>query len=102
MVRFLFQFVAAMAQFAFDKLQSCPDALNRTGFALSLGSLHRYVGSLGSGQHLDVSVKILVALAEDNRSPTVQVVFCYPYCFLLTVSLFARSLFPVIFRHGQH
>uniref|UniRef100_A0A158R4G2 HEAT repeat-containing protein 5B n=1 Tax=Syphacia muris TaxID=451379 RepID=A0A158R4G2_9BILA len=66
------QFVAAMAQFAFDKLQSYPDALNRTGYALSLGSLHRYVGSLGSGQHLDVSVKILLALAEDNRSSIVQ------------------------------
>ncbi|VDM38431.1 unnamed protein product [Toxocara canis] len=66
------QFVASMAQFSFDKLKSCRDATNRTGFALALGSLHRYVGSLGSGQHLNTSVSILLALAQDGTSALVQ------------------------------
>uniref|UniRef100_A0A0M3J5S0 HTR5B protein n=1 Tax=Anisakis simplex TaxID=6269 RepID=A0A0M3J5S0_ANISI len=66
------QFVASMAQFSFDKLKSCRDAINRTGFALALGSLHRYVGSLGSGQHLNTSVSILLALAQDGTSALVQ------------------------------
>ncbi|CAG9536111.1 unnamed protein product [Cercopithifilaria johnstoni] len=66
------QFVASMAQYSFDKLKSCRDANNRTGFALALGSLHRYVGSLGSGQHLNTSVSILLALAQDATSSLVQ------------------------------
>uniref|UniRef100_A0A914XTE3 HEAT repeat-containing protein 5B n=1 Tax=Plectus sambesii TaxID=2011161 RepID=A0A914XTE3_9BILA len=66
------QFVAGMAQFSFDKLKTCRDATNRTGYSLALGCLHRYVGSLGSGQHLNTSVSILLALAQDNSSPVVQ------------------------------
>ncbi|VIO98705.1 Uncharacterized protein BM_BM2175 [Brugia malayi] len=66
------QFVASMAQYSFDKLKSCRDANNRTGYALTLGSLHRYVGSLGSGQHLNTSVSILLALAQDTTSSLVQ------------------------------
>ncbi|VDK74235.1 unnamed protein product [Litomosoides sigmodontis] len=66
------QFVASMAQYSFDKLKSCRDVNNRTGFALALGSLHRYVGSLGSGQHLNTSVSILLALAQDATSSLVQ------------------------------
>uniref|UniRef100_A0A1I8EY56 HEAT repeat-containing protein 5B n=1 Tax=Wuchereria bancrofti TaxID=6293 RepID=A0A1I8EY56_WUCBA len=66
------QFVASMAQYSFDKLKSCRDANNRTGYALTLGSLHRYVGSLGSGQHLNTSVSILLALAQDATSSLVQ------------------------------
>ncbi|VDM97337.1 unnamed protein product [Thelazia callipaeda] len=66
------QFVASMAQYSFDKLKNCRDANNRTGYALALGSLHRYVGSLGSGQHLNTSVSILLALAQDATSPLVQ------------------------------
>ncbi|EJD76264.1 HEAT repeat containing 5B [Loa loa] len=66
------QFVASMAQYSFDKLKSCRDANNRAGYALALGSLHRYVGSLGSGQHLNISVSILLALAQDATSSLVQ------------------------------
>ncbi|OZC08270.1 hypothetical protein X798_04749 [Onchocerca flexuosa] len=66
------QFVASMAQYSFDKLKNCRDANNRTGYALALGSLHRYVGSLGSGQHLNTSVSILLALAQDATSSLVQ------------------------------
>ncbi len=67
------QFVAGTAQFTFDKLRSCRDANNRTGYALALGCLHRYVGSLGSGQHLNTAVSIILALAQDNTCTMVQV-----------------------------
>lgn len=76
-----------MAQFSFDKLKSCRDAINRTGFALALGSLHRYVGSLGSGQHLNTSVSILLALAQDGTSALVQVSNLFIYS-LLFICLF--------------
>lgn len=70
-----------MAQYSFDKLKSCRDATNRTGFSLTLGCLHRHVGSLGSGQHLNTSVSILLALAQDGSSAVVQVLlFFFWYC----------------------
>lgn len=67
------KFVAEMAQQCFDKLKSARDALSRTGHSLALGCLHRYVGSLGSSQHLNTSISILLALAQDTSSPVVQV-----------------------------
>lgn len=86
------QFVASMAQYSFDKLKSCRDANNRTGFALALGSLHRYVGSLGSGQHLNTSVSILLALAQDATSSLVQVLYfildCAEQASLVAISLY--------------
>ncbi|XP_002158974.1 HEAT repeat-containing protein 5B isoform X1 [Hydra vulgaris] len=66
-------FVALMAQNSFDKCQKMSDAYVRTGHALSLGCLHRYVGGMESGQHLGNSVSILVALAKDVSSSLVQV-----------------------------
>ncbi len=41
-------------------------------FKNSISILYRYVGSLGSGQHLHTSVSILLALAQDSASPLVQ------------------------------
>ncbi|MCL4124784.1 UNVERIFIED_CONTAM: hypothetical protein GTU68_043849 [Idotea baltica] len=67
------RFVAEMAQNSFDKLRSARDAVSRTGHSLALGCLHRYVGGMGSGQHLSTSISILLALAKDTTSPTVQV-----------------------------
>jgi HEAT repeat-containing protein 5 len=67
------QFVAGNAQLCFDRLRSIRDEKSRTGFTLTLGCLHRFVGSLGSGQHLNTSVSIILALAQDNSSPAVQV-----------------------------
>ncbi len=49
------------------------DVVSRTGHSLSLGCLHRYVGGMGSSQHLHTSVSILLALAQDVASPQVQV-----------------------------
>lgn len=60
------------------RLKSARDVVSRTGHSLSLGCLHRYVGGMGSGQHLNTSVSILLALAQDTSSPVVQVIksFC--------------------------
>ncbi|XP_076321914.1 HEAT repeat-containing protein 5B isoform X4 [Tachypleus tridentatus] len=67
------RFVAEMAQHSFDKLKTARDAVSRTGHSLTLGCLHRYVGGMGSGQHLNTSVSILLALANDTNAPVVQV-----------------------------
>ena len=66
-------FVARIAQTSFDQLKTTRDAIIRTGHSLVLGCLHRYVGGMGSGQHLQMSVSILHGLARDTSSPTVQV-----------------------------
>jgi len=67
------RFTADMAQTSFDRLKSARDVASRTGHSLALGCLHRYVGGLGSSQHLNTSVSILLALAQDASSPVVQV-----------------------------
>lgn len=67
------RFTAELAQTSFDKLKSARDVVSRTGHSLALGCLHRYVGGMGSSQHLSTSVSILLALAQDNSSPVVQV-----------------------------
>ncbi|XP_048732912.2 HEAT repeat-containing protein 5B-like isoform X5 [Ostrea edulis] len=67
------RFIADMAQYSFNSLKSARDVINRTGHSLALGCLHRYVGGMGSGQHLNTSVSILLALAKDSNSPVVQV-----------------------------
>ncbi len=62
-----------------NRLKSARDVVTRTGHSLALGCLHRYVGGMGSGQHLSTSVSILLALAQDSTSPVVQVkvtIFC--------------------------
>ena len=66
-------FVASKAQNSFDCLKSARDVISRTGHSLALGCLHRYVGGMGSAQHLHTSVSILLALAQDATSPQVQV-----------------------------
>lgn len=67
------RFTAELAQQSFDKLKSARDVVTRTGHSLALGCLHRYVGGMGSSQHLNTSVSILLALAQDGSSPVVQV-----------------------------
>ncbi|KAL1445076.1 hypothetical protein MTO96_045224 [Rhipicephalus appendiculatus] len=67
------RFVAEMAQDSFDRLKTARDAVSRTGHSLALGCLHRYVGGMGSGQHLNTSVSILLALAQDMNAPVVQI-----------------------------
>lgn len=67
------KFTAELAQSSFDKLKSARDVITRTGHSLALGCLHKYVGGMGSSQHLNTSVSILLALAQDGSSPVVQV-----------------------------
>uniref|UniRef100_A0A7E4VHX8 HEAT repeat-containing protein 5B n=1 Tax=Panagrellus redivivus TaxID=6233 RepID=A0A7E4VHX8_PANRE len=65
-------FVAGNAQYCFDQLRSTNDQKSRSGYALALGCLHNHVGSLGSGQHLNTGVSVLIALAQEWSSPMVQ------------------------------
>ncbi|XP_060537015.1 HEAT repeat-containing protein 5B isoform X2 [Cylas formicarius] len=67
------KFTAELAQMSFDRLKSARDVASRTGHSLALGCLHKYVGGMGSSQHLNTSVSILLALAQDQTSPIVQV-----------------------------
>lgn len=67
------RFTAELAQTSFDRLKSARDVASRTGHSLALGCLHRYVGGMGSSQHLNTSISILLALAQDPTSPVVQV-----------------------------
>lgn len=67
------RFTAELAQMSFDRLKSARDVASRTGHSLALGCIHRYVGGMGSSQHLNTSVSILLALAQDTTSPVVQV-----------------------------
>ncbi|XP_065165699.1 HEAT repeat-containing protein 5B isoform X3 [Atheta coriaria] len=67
------RFTAELAQTSFDRLKSARDVPSRTGHSLALGCLHRYVGGICSSQHLNTSVSILLALAQDQTSPVVQV-----------------------------
>ena len=67
------KFVAESAIRSFDCLKTARDVVSRTGHSVALGCLHRYVGGMGSSQHLQTSVSILFALAQDMASPQVQV-----------------------------
>ena len=64
------KFIAEMAQSSFGVLNSARDVASRTGHSLALGCRHRYVGGLGSSQHLHTSVSILLALAQVMGSGT--------------------------------
>lgn len=55
------------------RLKTARDAVTRTGHALALGSLYRYVGGISSPQHLSACVGILFTLSQDSTSPEVQV-----------------------------
>lgn len=64
--------VAEIAQQCFEKVKTARDALSRTGHSFALGCLHRHAGTLGSTQHLNTTISILLALSQDNGSPVVQ------------------------------
>uniref|UniRef100_A0A8C3RYL9 HEAT repeat-containing protein 5A n=1 Tax=Chelydra serpentina TaxID=8475 RepID=A0A8C3RYL9_CHESE len=65
-------FTAGLAQVSFEKLKSARDVVSRTGHSLALGTLYRYLGGIGSTQHLNACVGILYTLSQDNTSPDVQ------------------------------
>ena len=55
------------------RLRNSKDEFSKTGYALGLGCLHRYLGSMGAGQHMTSSLSILFALAQNSSSSIVQV-----------------------------
>ncbi|XP_056402001.1 HEAT repeat-containing protein 5A isoform X2 [Hyla sarda] len=65
-------YTSYLAQASFDKLKVARDVVSRTGHALALGSLHRYLGGIGSTQHLASCVAVLHSLSQDTTSPEVQ------------------------------
>lgn len=66
-------FTSNITQRIFDQLKAARDAVSRTGYSVALGCIHRYVGGMASGHHLNSSVSILLALSKDNSSSLVQV-----------------------------
>lgn len=60
--------------------------VSRTGHSLALGCLYRYLGGIGSTQHLNACVGILYTLSQDSTSPDVQVLVTYikMLCYKLT------------------
>lgn len=83
-------FTSSMTQRIFDQLKAARDAVSRTGYSVALGCIHRYVGGMASGHHLNSSVSILLALSKDNSSSLVQVnvrVYLYDLLYLCTFCL---------------
>lgn len=66
-------FLTELAQQIFDRLRTIRIPVARSGHCLAVGCLHRYVGGLASGQHLNTSVGVLLAIAQDSSVPEVQV-----------------------------
>uniref|UniRef100_A0A3B3SQ43 HEAT repeat containing 5A n=1 Tax=Paramormyrops kingsleyae TaxID=1676925 RepID=A0A3B3SQ43_9TELE len=66
-------FTVSITQINFDKLKLVRDAASRSGHALALGSLYRYMGGVSSPQHLSACVGILFTLSQDSTAPEVQV-----------------------------
>ena len=66
-------FLAQIVQMSVDALKGGKDVITRTGHSLVLGCLHRYVGGMGSGQHLQISVTTLQEIAADFSVPSAQV-----------------------------
>ncbi len=67
------KFLSEITQQCFEKLRTARDALTRTGYSLAIGSIHHYVVGMGSVQQLKTNISLLLALAEDHSSPSVQI-----------------------------
>nr|CDS27095.1 HEAT repeat containing protein 5B [Hymenolepis microstoma] len=66
-------FLSEIAQTSFDQLRCLRDSQARAaGLCATIGCLHRFVGGLACGQHLNTSVSVLLAVAQDSSAPTVQ------------------------------
>ena len=63
----------ALVQWSFDLLKTTRDINLRTGHSLALGCVHRCLGAVGAGQHIGMSVALLLALAKDNTASVCQV-----------------------------
>lgn len=67
------KFLSEITKQCYDTLKSARDALTRTGYSLAIGSIHHYVVGMGSVQQLKTNISLLLALAEDHSSPSVQI-----------------------------
>lgn len=65
-------FTVSLTLMSFDKLKTARDAITRTGHALALGTVYRYLGGISSPQYLSACVGVLFTLSQDNTSPEVQ------------------------------
>nr|XP_046223187.1 HEAT repeat-containing protein 5A-like [Oncorhynchus gorbuscha] len=89
-------FTLSTTLISFEKLKT--DAVRRTGHALVLGALYRYVEAISSPQHLSACVGILFTLSQDSisqevqvqslflSSPTQQLLWTDPVCHFLSTS----------------
>ncbi|XP_058470663.1 HEAT repeat-containing protein 5A isoform X2 [Solea solea] len=65
-------FTVSISLLCFDRLKTSRDGASRCGYALALGTLHRYTGRISSPQHLSTSLGVLFTLSQDSTSPEVQ------------------------------
>ncbi|CAN9501938.1 unnamed protein product [Ophioblennius macclurei] len=65
-------FTVSVSLLCFERLKTARDAASRSGYALALGALHRYVGGISSAQHLSTCLGVLFTLSQDSTSPEVQ------------------------------
>ncbi|XP_031160512.2 HEAT repeat-containing protein 5A isoform X3 [Sander lucioperca] len=65
-------FTVSVSLLCFDRLKTARDAASRSGYALALGTLHRYTGGISSPQHLSTCLGVLFTLSQDSTSPEVQ------------------------------
>lgn len=65
-------FTVSLTFMSFDKLKTARDAITRTGHALALCSVYRYLGGINSSQYLSACVGVLFTLSQDSTSPEVQ------------------------------
>ncbi|XP_065144355.2 HEAT repeat-containing protein 5A isoform X1 [Paramisgurnus dabryanus] len=65
-------FTVSLTLMSFDKLKTARDAITRTGHALGLCAVYRYLGGINSSQYLSACVGVLFTLSQDSTSPEVQ------------------------------
>ncbi|KAM9355893.1 HEAT repeat-containing protein 5A isoform 2-T2 [Pholidichthys leucotaenia] len=65
-------FTASISMVCFDRMKTARDAASRSGYALALGVMYRYIGGLSSPQHLSKCLGVLFTLCQDSTSPEVQ------------------------------
>ncbi|KAF4102286.1 hypothetical protein G5714_017086 [Onychostoma macrolepis] len=65
-------FTVSITLMSFDKLKTARDAITRTGHALALSAVYRYLSGISSPQYLSACVGVLFTLSQDSTSPEVQ------------------------------
>ncbi|XP_062863467.1 HEAT repeat-containing protein 5A [Trichomycterus rosablanca] len=88
-------FTVSLSLMSFEKLKAAREALTRTGHALLLGTLYRYLGGISSPQHLGACVGILFTLSQDSTSPEVQM------CALHALSMVVDQAGPLYRSHME-